>query len=243
MSAPMTEVTVNGVAIDIAAWPSPELAAVRELLRQRAVSLALIAADASGEAVDAAIERLIEREVTMPEPSVEECRRYYEANRARFRSGDLVGVRHILFQITPGSPVNMVRAWAERMLAQLLAAPEDFEACAAEASNCPSARQGGNLGQIGRGDTVPEFEAALFADVSTGILPRLVSTRYGFHIVRIDRRVPGEMLPFELVRERIAALLSEQVQKSALRQYVALLAGQAELRGVELGAASSPLVQ
>jgi peptidyl-prolyl cis-trans isomerase C len=243
MNAPMTEVTVNGIAIDIAAWPSPELAAVRELLRQRAVALALVAADASGAAVDAAIERLIEREVAMPEPLVEECRRYYEANRARFRSGDLVCVRHILFQITPGSPVNMVRAWAERMLAQLLAAPEDFEACAAETSNCPSARQGGNLGQIGRGDTVPEFEAALFADVSTGILPRLVATRHGFHIVSIDRRVPGEMLPFELVRDRVAALLSEQVQKAALRQYVSLLAGQAELRGVELGAAPSPLVQ
>lgn len=239
----MTEVRVNGVAVDVAAWPSPELAAVRELLRQRAVVLAIIAADASGEAVDAAIERLIEREVAMPESSVEECRRYYEANRARFRSGDLVCVRHILFQITPGCPVNMVRAWAERMLAQLLAAPEDFEACAAEVSNCPSARHGGNLGQIGRGDTVPEFEAALFADVSTGILPRLVATRHGFHIVRIDRRLPGEALPFDLVRERIAALLSEQVQKAALRQYVALLAGQAELRGVELGAASSPLVQ
>ena len=239
----MTEVTVNGVAVDSADWPSPELAAVRELLRQRAVALALVADGAAGDAVEAAIERLIEREVAMPEPSDEECRRYYQANRARFRSGDLVFARHILFQIKPGSPVNMMRNWAERMLGQLLAAPEEFEACAAEASNCPSGQQGGNLGQIGRGDTVPEFEAALFADVSTGVLPRLVTTRYGFHIVRIDRRLPGKELPFEAVRERIAALLGEEVQQKALRQYVSLLAGRAEVNGVDLAATESPLLQ
>jgi peptidyl-prolyl cis-trans isomerase C len=239
----MAEVTVNGVAVDTSAWSSAEVAAVRELLRQRAVALALLAEGASAEQIDAAIERLIEREVRMPEPALEECRRYYDANASRFRSGDLVFASHILFEIKPGSPVNMLRGWAERMLAQLLAAPHEFEACAAEASNCPSAQQGGNLGQIGRGDTVPEFEAALFADVSTGILPRLVTTRYGFHIIRIDRRVPGSALPFDMVRERIAALLSERVQQTALRQYVSLLAGQAELRGVDLGAAASPLMQ
>lgn len=239
----MAEVTVNGVAVETSAWASPELAAVRELLRQRAVALALVAEGASAEEVDDAIERLVEREVTMPEPAVEECRRYYEANLGRFRSGDLVFARHILFQIKPGSPVNMLRSWAERMLAQLLAAPDAFEACAAESSNCPSAQHGGNLGQIGRGDTVPEFEAALFADTSIGILPRLVTTRYGFHIVRIDRRISGSTLPFDIVRERIAALLSERVQQTALRQYVSLLAGKAELRGVKLDAAASPLMQ
>ncbi len=239
----MSEVMVNGVVVDGSLWPSPELAAARELLRQRAVAVDLVAEDASAEEVDAAIERLIEREVMTPEPSEEECRRYYEANQARFRSGDLVFARHILFQITPGSPVNMVRAWAERMLAQLLAAPEEFESCAAEASNCPSARQGGNLGQIVRGETVPEFEAALFGDSSIGILPRLITTRYGFHIICIDRRVAGTIVPFDLVRERIAALLSEHVERTALRQYIGLLAGQAELRGVSFGAGTSPLVQ
>lgn len=239
----MAEVTVNGVAVRSEAGASVELAAARELLRQRALALGLVAEGASAERVDDAIERLIEREVAMPEPTVEECRRYYEANSPRFRSGDLVFVYHILFQITPGSPVNMVRNWAERMLAQLLAAPDEFEACAREVSNCPSAEQGGNLGQIGRGDTVPEFEQALFTDQSTGILPRLVNTRHGFHIVRIDRRLPGKTLPFDLVRERIAALLSERVQQVALRQYVRLLAGSADVQGVDLDAAASPLVQ
>ena len=239
----MSEVTINGVVVDTESSPSVELAAARELLRQRAMALGLVADGASSAEIDAAVERVIEREVAIPEPTAEECRRYYAANEGRFRSGDLVFVHHILFQVTAGSPINMVRSWAVRMLAQFLAAPVEFEACARDASNCPSGRHGGNLGQIGRGDTLPEFEQAVCAGESIGIVPRLVNTRHGFHIVRIDRRLPGKSLPFDLVREKIAALLSERVQQAALRQYVSLLAGRAEVRGVDLAAAKSPLVQ
>jgi len=63
-------------------------------------------------------------------------------------------------------------------------------------SNCPSGQQGGNLGQIGRGDTVPEFKKALFRLGPTGLLRELVKTRYGFHIVAIDRRIPGKDTAF-----------------------------------------------
>ena len=137
----------------------------------------------------------------------------------------------------------MIRAQAEETLEQLVAAPDEFEACALTLSNCPSGRQGGNLGQIGRGDTVPEFEQALFADRTIGTLPRLIKTRYGFHIVSIDRRIDGQTLPFETVHAEISERLMRQVQEVALRQYVRLLAGEAELQGVDLDATSSPLVQ
>ena len=236
-------VSVNGVEVAPAKGTAPELAAVRELLRQRAIELRLLAPDAGDDAVEAGIERLLEREVKTPSPSEEECRRYYEAHRHRFRSGDLVSVRHILFQVAPGSPLQLIREQAEETLAQLLAAPDEFAASALTLSNCPSGREGGNLGQIGRGDTVPEFEEALFADRSLGVLPRLVKTRYGFHIVSIDRRIAGEPLPFEVARERIAERLAERVEETALRQYVQVLAGSAEVRGVDLDAAPTPLVQ
>ena len=93
---------------------------------------------------------------------------------------------------------------------------------ARELSNCPSGQQGGNLGQIGRGDTVPEFEQALFRLGPTGILREVVKTRYGFHIVAVDQRIPGETLPFEAVRERIAERLKASVEERALRQYVSI---------------------
>lgn len=244
-------ITINGVAVDPSPWPSPELAAVRELLRQRAVDLGLLEPHAGEDAVTAGIEALLEREVTFPSPTEEECRRYYDAHPEAFRSGDLVFARHILFQVTPGAPVNLVRAKAEATLARVAKASDEFAACAKTLSNCPSGEHGGSLGQIGRGDTVPEFEEALFANKWIGILPRLVKTRYGFHIVAIDRRVEGRLIPFDVVRQRIAEFLTERVQKTAMKQYVQLLAGQVEVRGLDasltqrqaLDAELTPLVQ
>ena len=243
MAGLASAVCVNGVAVDPSGWPTPELAAVRELLRQRAVALGLLEPDADGDAVTRGIERLIDSEVKTPSPTEEECRRYYEAHSNEFRSGDIVCARHILFQVTPGSRLDLIRAQAEETLAQVIAAPDDFEACALTLSNCPTGLHGGNLGQIGRGDTVPEFEQALFADNWIGVLPRLIKTRHGFHIVSMDRRIEGQRLPFEVVRQQIAERLTQRVQEVALRQYVRLLAGEADVRGVDLRAACSPLLQ
>lgn len=114
---------------------------------------------------------------------------------------------------------------------------------ARELSNCPSGQQGGNLGQISRGDMVPEFEQAVFKLGSTRILRELVKTRYGFHIVAVDQRIPGRMLPFEAVREQIVERLRANFEERALRQYVSILAGQAEIVGVDLQGAQAPLVQ
>jgi peptidyl-prolyl cis-trans isomerase C len=237
-------ITVNGVAVDPGTGASPELAAARELLRQRAAARGLLPVETlDGAPVDDAIERLLGEEVRVPAPTEAECRRHYETHRADFVSGELAHVRHILFQVTPGVRVPEIRAHAERTLAELLAEPDRFDARARELSNCPSGQQGGNLGQLGRGDTVPEFEQALFRLGPTGILPELVKTRHGFHIVAVDQRIPGEALPFEAVRERIAERLAAAVEERALRQYVSILAGQAEIVGVDLAGAPTPLVQ
>lgn len=236
-------ITVNGIAVDAADWPSPQLAAVHELLRQRAQALQLLAEGADAQATTEAIEQLLAREVSVPEPTPAECRRWYDAHLPRYRNGELVHARHILFQVTPGTPVPAVRAQAERTLKEVMAQPELFEQRARSQSNCPSGAQGGQLGQLQRGATVPEFEQALFNGVQLGVLPGLVNTRYGFHIVAVDQRVPGEQLPFEAVHERVAAELRNAAERRALGQYVRVLAGQAELDGVALDAAASPLVQ
>ena len=121
--------------------------------------------------------------------------------------------------------------------------PDRFAALAEAHSACPSSKQGGNLGQVGPGQTVPEFEAAL-ASLPVGVVAaQPVESRYGLHVVRVDRRIEGRDLPFDLVRERIADYLEEAVQRRALHQYVSILAGRARLSGVEFGAANGPLVQ
>ena len=110
-------------------------------------------------------------------------------------------------------PIPEIRARAEQTLNELLREPDRFEAVAREMSNCPSGQQGGNLGQIGRGDTVPEFEKALFRLGPTGLLRELVKTRYGFHIVAIDQRIPGKTLPFDVVHRQIADRLRSHVER------------------------------
>ncbi|TAM92832.1 MAG: peptidylprolyl isomerase [Rhodanobacteraceae bacterium] len=236
-------ITVNGVAVDPADWPTPQLAAVHELLRQRAHELGLVADDAGDAATERAIERTLAEEVPVPEPTDEECRRWYDANARRFRSGDLVCARHILFQITPGAPVPAIRGLAEAMLHEVQANPALFAERAREHSNCPSGANGGNLGQLQRGETLPEFEKAIFDDTSIGVLPKLVTTRHGFHIISVDHRIEGKQLPYELVRDDVAAELRRRSEARALSQYVRVLAGHADIDGVELDAVASPLVQ
>src|SRR5262249_14174102 len=152
-------VSVNGIAVEVEPETSSEMAAARELLRQRAVAVGILDGALIEEvAIEKAIEELLTCEVVTPAPTEVECRRYYEGHPREFESGDLVHARHILFQVTSSVSVPEIRARAERTLNGLLREPERFAAVAAEMSNCPSGQQGGNLGQIGRGDTVPEFE-------------------------------------------------------------------------------------
>jgi peptidyl-prolyl cis-trans isomerase C len=237
------EVSVNGIAIDVDAAIGARAAAVRELLRQKALADGLLMDDADGDAIDGAIDRLLDREVRTPEPGVDECRRYYDAHPDQFVSGDLVAARHILFQVAQGTPIPALRDKAETTLSDLLRAPDRFEALAREYSNCPSAQQGGSLGQIQRGEMVPEFEQVLFNGTWTGVHGQLVKTRYGFHIVAVDQRAPGQRVPFEAVQQQIAERLRVSVLERALAQFVAVLAGQADVRGVDLGATPTPLVQ
>src|SRR5512137_1132443 len=99
--------------------------AVRELLLHRAGEMGLLeggearerVAFASRDDEDAVIARVLDAEVTTPAASADECRRVYDAHPERFTSGDLVEARHILFAVTPGTPVAALRAEAEKALA------------------------------------------------------------------------------------------------------------------------------
>jgi peptidyl-prolyl cis-trans isomerase C len=237
-------ISVNGVEVTAGSDASNELSAARELLRQRAVAVGILdAASTDQSSVEQAIEELLAREVVTPAPTEEECRRYYGAHPREFMSGDLVHVRHILFQVTPSVNIPEIRARAEQTLNGLLREPGRFAAVAREMSNCPSGQHGGNLGQIGRGDTVPEFEKAIFRLRPLGLMAELVKTRYGFHIVAIDQRIAGNRLPFDVVRDEIAERLRAGVEETALRQYISVLAGQADIQGADLNGTKIPLVQ
>lgn len=220
---------------------------VRELLLAESQRLALggegPATEKSG--FEEAIERLLEREVHIPEADFDTCRRYYEQNKERFRSPDLFEASHILFPAAEEDTQAraLAREKSEAVLLELKKRPGRFAELAREHSACSSAAEGGMLGQITRGQTAPEFEAALDRLNPGEHTAEPVSTRYGLHIINLHRKVDGRELPFSLVKEQIAEYLQTRAWNQAVHQYISILAGRAELRGIELDAAASPLVQ
>jgi peptidyl-prolyl cis-trans isomerase C len=89
------------------------------------------------------------------------------------------------------------------------------------------------------GQTTPEFEAALVALPVGAISEAPVETRYGLHIIRLDRKIEERQLPFELVAERIADYLRESVTRRATAQYIARLVSRAKITGVALEGAEA----
>lgn len=228
--------------------------ACTELLRQAALKAGLLHADDPvqhdgiiSDAASAAIEVLLERELAMLEPAEADCRRYYEAHAGRYRAGERVRVRHILFAVTPGVDVSALRKRAELALLDVRCHDGGvngvFASAARELSNCPSAAQGGDLGWLEAGDCAPEFARELFGHVEVGVLPRLIHSRFGLHVIEVLEREQGLQQPFEAVRAAVAAALRQQAYVTALRQYLQVLAGAAAIEGVDLDAAETPLVQ
>ena len=120
---------------------------------------------------------------------------------------------------------------------------DDFAELARVHSSCPSRDQGGNLGQISSGQTTPAFEAALEC-MTPGTLSAVpVETPYGFHVIRLDRCIPGQTLPFAAVEGKICDYLADSVFHRAVSQFISLLAGDAQIEGIEIDRADSPLVQ
>jgi len=262
------EISVNGVAIPEseilaeaqnhpaenpggALRAAAEALVIRELLWQEAQRLEMAAAPERDDASrteterDAAIRLLIDREAQAPSATDEECQRYYERHTEKFRTEPLFEARHILLAApeTDREARVVAREKANRLCEGFARAPEDFAAMAHEHSDCPSREQGGNLGQLTRGSTVAEFEAALSTMREGEISPSPVESRFGFHVIALDRKIEGRQLPYDMVADRIAAWLEASAWSKAVSQYIAVLAGQADIRGISLDGADGPLVQ
>ena len=255
-SAPVAR--INGTALHSpdAALAPDELRqrACTELLRQAAQRAGLLAASdeasADGvisEAAAGAIETLLDQVLDVPEPSQESCRRHFAAHQPEYQAGERVRLRHILFAVTPGVDVVALRKRAEATLLDVRChdgkSGECFADAARESSNCPSGADGGELGMLCAADCAPEFAREVFGRAEVGVLPRLVHSRFGLHVVEVLAREPGISQPFATVRGAVAMALRQQAYVTALRQYLQLLAGEAVVEGVDLDAAATPLVQ
>jgi peptidyl-prolyl cis-trans isomerase C len=225
------------------AWMAAARALViRELLLQETARLGIEAEpecdDAGRREVteEALIRALLEREAAAQVPSEEECRRYYEAQRDRFKTAELFEAAHILIE----SASDEESAWqeAEReartVAAEVRDDPDAFAEAARAFSKCSSAQQGGMLGQVRRGELVPAVQAALesLAEGTAGREP--VRSRFGWHVLRLERRIEGRVLPFEYVHAKIADMLEARSWAVSGARYTAALIAKASIEGVDI---------
>ncbi|MDE0113905.1 MAG: peptidylprolyl isomerase [Albidovulum sp.] len=253
----MNEILVNGLRIDedeilreMQYHPAESASAARDFAAEWLVIRALLLDRAGAIGIkesddETAVQAVIEREVDIPEPTEAECRRYYENNKARFRSPDLVEAAHILLSAAPGDEELRANAEAraEKLIESLTSEPERFGELARAHSDCDSRFNDGRLGQLSRGESVSEMETFLFNLEEGQLSPIPVKTRYGVHVLRVDKRVPGRVLPYEAVAEKVSDFLKEASWRRAFRQYVQILAGDAAITGFNIRGAESPLVQ
>ena len=163
------------------------------------------------------------------------CRTYYDANPDKLSSSPIVEACHILLAASPDEAEERVeiKAQAQALIAQLEQSPTQFAALAKQFSACPSKETDGNLGQLSKGQTTPEFERQLFT-LNEGIFEHPIESRYGFHVVRVDRKIEGRILPYDTVKEKIANYLNASVERKTISTYIRRLFTEAEISGINL---------
>jgi peptidyl-prolyl cis-trans isomerase C len=252
-----SEVRVNGVEIqpeaiaqEIQHHPAPDAEtawteaaralAVKELLLQEARKLGLEAEPERDEAGrseaedDALVRSLLEQQVAPAQPGEEECRRFYDAYQERFRTPDLFEAAHIL--IEPEQDDEAGWSAAEQRARHIRQQIGDGAAAFAEAarthSGCASAQQDGSLGQVRRGELVGSIQNELesLGDGETGEEP--IRSRFGWHLLRLQRRIAGRTIPFEMARTKIADMLEARSWSVESTRYVASLAARGSVEGI-----------
>ena len=250
------EITPEAIAEEIQHHPAPDAEtawleaaralAVRELLLQEAQELGLRAEpeiDDSGRQEtpdDALVRAVLEQQVRPSRAGEEECRRFYEAHQDRFRTPDLFEAAHIL--IEPEGPAEEQLKAAEDHARSIAADVGNdagrFAAAARAFSKCASAQQDGSLGQIRRGELVASIQQGLerLQEGETGREP--VRSRFGWHVLRLHRKIDGRTLPFDLARPRIADMLEARSWSIEAARYVGELAKRGDVQGVQIDGAA-----
>ncbi len=142
--------------------------------------------------------------------SDEDVRKYYDENADKFQSGETVNASHILV-----AEEDM----AKDLLAKIEAGELTFEDAAKSFSTCPSGKEGGSLGDFGRGQMVPEFDEACFS-MEVGAVIGPVKTQFGYHLIRLNGKSASSPIPFDEVKEQLRSQLVGEKQQAAYRSKV-----------------------
>jgi peptidyl-prolyl cis-trans isomerase D len=178
----------------------------------------------------------------------EDLRDYYDQHRDEYRVPEQVKVSHILIKTPVPGPDGKVdekgvaeaQRRAEDLLKQLKNGAK-FEDLASKYSEDPgSAKQGGSLGWIGRGQTVPEFEKVAFS-LPVGQISGIVKSSYGFHIIRVDDKHEAQLKSLDEVKSEIEPILKRQKAQQITSKQAEDLLKQARAQGLDAAAAAHGL--
>lgn len=239
-----TEINDSAIAAEMnraraAGYPEGEQlrdAAIQELILRRLMLDQAAKVGITAESDEEVIGNLLQQEVSFSDVDEASCRDFYDSNPSSFTQGEMAAASHILFTAGEGLSGSLVKAKAEGILAELQKNPAAFAAMAREHSACPSGKEGGALGQFGRGQMVPEFEQAVFTTEPGNITPELIETQFGYHIIQVTDRKGGDLISFEEVKERLQAYLTEMEGRKATHAYLADLVKAADIQGYQLPA-------
>ena len=145
---------------------------------------------------------VINQILTSVQVTDDEKRTFFEANKANFSNPPTANAKHILVD---------TEEKANEILAQIKAGEVTFEDAARAHSTCPSKYQGGDLGTFGRGQMVPEFEAATFA-MEVGDISDPVKTQFGYHIIKLEAKNEESIPTYEEVADKVEKTLMFQKQ-------------------------------
>ncbi|MFU8779876.1 MAG: peptidylprolyl isomerase [Kiritimatiellia bacterium] len=165
----------------------------------------------------------------------EQVQAFYDENREMFSAPESVSAKHILVQVGPEADEEAREAALAEITAireKLLAGEVDFASAAQEHSSCPSGQRGGDLGQFGRGQMVPAFEEAAFAQ-PIGVVGEVVETNFGYHLILVSERQDASEQSFDAVREDIAEYLATGQKQEVVRAYIEGLREAADIKMAE----------
>jgi parvulin-like peptidyl-prolyl isomerase len=150
-----------------------------------------------------------------------ELRRRYERELERYRRPERARVREIILLIPDATdPVIVERLETRAGEAHERALKgEPFEQLVAEYSESPSREDGGAIGVVARGELLPALDQAVFASDAGAVLGP-IRTRFGFHLLRVDERIPSEIPAFDEIKEQLRREESDAAFQRDLEAYL-----------------------
>ena len=148
----------------------------------------------------------LEKVITGVRITDKEIEDYYNENQDKFVSPATVNASHILVDSEEK---------AKEIYEKIEKGEMSFEDAAKEYSSCPSKDNGGSLGDFGKGQMVPEFDAAVFAMEVGEVTKEPVQTQFGYHLIRLNSKNEGASMPLDSIKERLGQQLLGQKQQKA----------------------------